>query len=579
VVSEFEWVSVDLRSKIRRRAAAALGITAIAIGSSVAYEELANRGADYIDVAMIATMAGAPSEYDNGGLEWKTSELSAHPAATATFESAHGPVSFHFNQSDEIAQEEFDPHRIPLFDAPVINTFTPQQIRKTTEALDALAATQVGQEMLSTIASDLSGNVQISRLPDDASSVAMGRTMVDYSDPHDIKLVRDESHDIARIALRANAIVDGPQSSGGLAANGRYEIGDLAMTIMHELAHATIEDTRAVHVDDAHGFRPAYEANGEVRDLALHAENRLRREMNGQDPNEPSAEDNILYSHAGLRALNYGDLAHDEVKKGQLRANLERYGHLLTEGFELNQIPSPAVSSLGGLRLSDEEFEKHAHKLAYDALNYTGGAVLAHEKHDTLTLSDAYTFLEDSGAAESEYGLKRRLHHEVESALRIENHRAAMKDMSIDGTSKFDARIDEAARTDPELAVSLFEQAVHPDGKERSIAATRDIVEGGVYAKTKAFLVEHDEARRAFAQGEADRQADTTSLSTSGKIAKFLNSREEPSPYFRLGADAATTQAHAMVMKQAIEAPAWLLARKEQPAVQPTTRTAAAAER
>jgi hypothetical protein len=491
-----------IRSKIRKRAAAALGVAAFsAITSAAAYDHFADSGMEQIESAVIEAQDLGSEPLEHGSVDWKTHvEDPGLLAATATLESSDGPVRFHFNQSDEISADYFDPGFIPLVDEPAVNTFSERDIRTLTESLDQMASTETGQEMLSKLASEFSGDVQISRLPDDAGASGIARPMVNL---HTYAIERDETHDIPRIAISSSALENPRTIGAGLNAQGRRGSGSVASLLMHELAHATHEDARALHTKDEHGYQPVYTDDGQVRDIAMHVENRYRREIAGHDPDAPSAGDHILYKKHHYKTDGEHWLVDSAFEEGRRRAHYERYLHTQQPGFDFHQDLPPVASSLSGLRLSDDEFKTHAGELALDAMLYTGAPINSLDDAPRPSLEEAGDWLEGKGGVDADNAITRRYAHEVESAKRISDYRDQVKDTSIDGVAPIDARIDKALRTNPEKAISLFETAVDPENPGRSIAAARDVLDqNGAYAHTKSFLAEHDKSRRDFALKE-----------------------------------------------------------------------------
>jgi len=492
----------EIRSKIRKRAAAALGVAAFsAITSAAAYDRFADSGIEQIESTAIQVQDLGSEPLEHGTLDWKThAEDPGLLAATATFDSADGPVRFHLNQSDEISTKYFDPGHMPLIDEPVLNTFSEQDIRTLAASLDDLASTQTGQEMLSKLAGEFSGDVQIARLPVDDTAAGKGRVMIN---PRTMEVERDETHDIPRIAINSSVLANPFSLRTGLNAEGQSASGSVSVLLMHELGHATYADARAIHAKDEHGYKPAYDDNGQVRDIAMHVENRFRREVAGHDPDAPHASDKILYEKHSYKTDGNHWLVDSAFEEGRRRGHYERYLHEQPPGFDFHQNLPPVASSLSGLRLSDDAFKEHTGELALDAMLYTGAPVMALEDAPRPSLEEAGTWLEGKGGLDADNVMVRRYAHEIESAQRISSYRDKMKDFSIDGVAPIDARIDKVLRTNPEKAISLIETAVDPENKDRSIAAARDVLDpNGGYLQAKSFLAEHDKSRRDFALNE-----------------------------------------------------------------------------
>lgn len=576
----------EIRSRIRKRAAAAFGVTAFAaMTSAAAYDHFADRAMESVSApgVQVQELGSEPLTY--GQIDWMPHPDNAElVAATTTIEGKDGPVRFHFNQSDEISAEYFDPGFIPLIDdKPVVNDFSAEAIRNMSESLNTIASTQTGQDVISRLSNEFSGNVQISRLPDDDNAAGRARVMLDYSvfnlTPDNIKVARDETHDVPRIGVHEGVAVATKYSDLGLSGHGTPEVMGLDALLMHELGHAINADPRALHIRDEHGYVSTYTADGEVRDLALHAENIYRRELAGKDIDMPTPSDTLIYNAEPRNNIVNGLADHPEFEDGRRRAHYERYSYMQAPGMEFDQAQSSVASGLGGLRLSDEEFKAHTGQLALHAMLYTGGPVRIGDDVEKPSLQEAADWLEKTDSANSDKQISRRYAHEVEGALRISDYREKVKGMSIDGATLLDARIDKAARQDPEKAISLFQEAVHPENEDRSAAAARDVLDtNGVYASTKNFLAEHEEFRKGFALKETLRSIDEGDGFAKGIKKAAARQYAGMTSFFEHGQDADQTRYHAVATKMGMDQ-TFLLSQAETEKEAPRPRRTASLER
>jgi hypothetical protein len=415
------------------------------------------------------------------------------------------------------------------------------------QEIDGIAGTRVGQGLFSHIAEDLSGEVQVSKPREDAGYLGKARSMFKTSWGLETEVHRDESHDIIRIAIQDKLLAGGELPIGDIAAHGGLGKVTSGQIIIHELTHATYEHISAAHIRDEGGYIAAYNPDGSVKDLAMHVANQYGREIRGEDPSQPSSGDLILYNHADFKPKNDDPFSSSEIEEARIRANLEQYGYMQAPGMNTGGVLSPAVSGLSGLAMTEQDFTLHAQTLARDAITAAGGKDYLKAMERPPELADAKDWLTQSGGDKSDDAIVRRANHEVESALRVSAHRDAIKDMSIDGSTEIDARIDAIARRDPEAAIALFEEATSAGAEVVSIAAARDIMNPeGIYAKTKTFLAAHDAGRREYALGEAVSDIEDSNFPGSGLMASMRTSSVSEDQFFDQGRPAIEVQKIAM---------------------------------
>ena len=541
------------REKIMMMSAAALGVSVMAGAFAPHVQDaLARDGFDFVNDT--ASQGLAPLDIDGlsqSKFSWEPhSEGDDKRSAKIIVNSAAGPVAFLINQSDEIASDYFDKNAIPLVDAPVVNSFSEKEIGALARSIDKFASTSTGQDILSHIAEETSGVVQIANAPDDVTYYGMARANERYL-ADGIKAPKDDTYDIVRIAFHARAISDEPIAVHNLGSDGRNLAATTDILLAHELGHTIGNDPKALHAHDENKFVPIDDAHGDIRDLAQNWERQYRNEVSGTSPEV------IIYPSKSFQIPESSWSDSGQIEFAKTRATLERYAHLQSPGFAPDQIMPPSASSLGALKFDDAKFATHAQALAADVMRHTGGPVTdlgdkeAAKSNPHNTLNEASAWLQSQGGAKSDDAVVRRALHEVESAQRVATYRDEMASLSVYGVTKEDAYLDTAARRDPETAIKVFES----DPSAASIATLRDMQrEDGVYAHAKAFIADHNNARTSFAVAEDQHDRNTTSHLPGARLISSISHRGfESASLFEQGADKEKMVAVALTAQAQIE--------------------------